>query len=89
MTGIAIKFYYFKYKEFEENQLLINKNFEKLYNDIFRIISRPNYYDIKVNLRYSIGFQVIKILGSFYKKLIDNFSISSLDPDSSFFITSE
>ncbi len=54
-------------------------------NDVFRIISRPNYYDIKVNLRYSIGFQVIEILVSFYKKLIDNFSISSLDLDSSIF----
>ena len=56
-------------------------------NDVFRIISRPYCYDIKVNLRYSIGFQVIEVLGSFYKKLIDNFSISSLEPDSSFFIT--
>ena len=42
-------------------------------------------YDIKVNLRYTIGFEVLEILGSFYKKLTDNFSIPSLDPDSSFF----
>ena len=85
LTGGAIKFYDFQYRDIKDNPILINQNFEKLSNDIFRIISRPNYYDIKVNLRYTIGFEVLEILGAFYKKLTDNFSIPSLDPDSSFF----
>ena len=85
MTGGAIKLYDFKYNDLIDHPDLINQNFEKLYNDVFRIISRPNYYDITVNLRYTIGFEVMEILGSFYKKLTDNFSIPSFDPDSSFF----
>ncbi len=85
LTGGNIKLYDFNIKEINNIKDIINSYFEKLYNDIYRVISRPNYYDIKVNLRYSIGIKVIEIFGPVNKKSSDYFTIPSLNPDSSFF----
>ncbi len=85
LTGGNIKFYDFNIKEINNTKNILNSYFEKLYNDIYRIISKPNYYDIKVNLKYSFGIKVKEIFGPVNKKLSDFFTIPSFNPDSSFF----
>ena len=85
LTGGNIKLYDFNIKEINNKKNFLNSYFEKLYHDIYRIISRPNYYDIKVNLKYSIGIKIMEIFGPINKKLSDNFIIPSFNPDTSFF----
>ena len=65
---------------------ILNYNFEKLFYDISRIISRNNVYGLKINLRNTIGIEAYEILGG-YSKICSNdsfFSMASCDPDSSF-----
>ena len=59
----------------------LSKKLEKLHYDLSRILSRPNYYDVKIMFRNSLGFEVQEILGSFGRKLGEGFKISSMDPD--------
>lgn len=62
----------------------INKKFEKIHYDLARILTRPNYYDVKFMIRYGILFDVNEIIGQFGKKQGTGFTIPSFDPDQSF-----
>ena len=65
---------------------ILNYNYEKLFYDITRIISRNNVYDLKINLRNTIGIEVYEIIGGYSKINFHDsfFSMASCDPDSSF-----
>lgn len=58
--------------------------FEQIHYDISRIVSRPNYYDVKFMLRFSVGVETSDICGPFGKRLGEGFSLASCDPDYSF-----
>ena len=60
---------------------LSNSIYEKLYYDITRILTRPNYYNCKFMLRYSKGLDCSEILGQFNKKLGEAFELGGCDPD--------
>lgn len=60
---------------------------EKIHYDLVRILTRPNYYDVKFMLRNGNGLEVSEILGQFGRKLGQGFLLSSMDPDSSFSIS--
>lgn len=62
----------------------LKQKLEKLHYDLTRILSRPNYYDVKLMFRCTIGFEVQEILGQFGKKLGEGFKLPSMDPDFSF-----
>jgi len=59
--------------------------YEKLYFDITRVLTRPNYYNCKFMLRYSKGIDCYEILGPFTKKLGDAFELGGCDPDYCFY----
>jgi len=52
-----------------------------MHYDLTRILSRPNYYDVKFMFRSSLGFEVQEILGQFGKKLGEGFKLPTMDPD--------
>jgi hypothetical protein len=79
LTGGAVNFY-----QTTNHPLDIKTKFEKLHYDLSRILTRPNYYDVKFMLRYTLGMDVYEILGPFNKKLGEGFSLSSCDPDYGF-----
>lgn len=80
LTGGQIRYY-----RANENDLQsLKENFEKMHYDILRILSRPNYYDIQANIRYSLGIECLEILGSFNKRLTESFQLPSCDPDYGF-----
>jgi len=58
-----------------------NSIYEKLYYEITRILTRPNYYNCKFMLRYSKGLDCSEILGPFNKKLGEAFELGGCDPD--------
>jgi len=62
----------------------LNKKFEKIHYDLARILTRPNYYDVKFMIRYGVLFEVNEIIGQFGKKLGTGFTIPSFDPDQNF-----
>ena len=77
LSGGAIFFY-----SGDKNLGLINNSmYEKLYYDITRILTRPNYYNCKFMLRYSKGIDCSEILGPFNKKLGEAFELGGCDPD--------
>jgi protein transport protein SEC24 len=80
-TGGAINFYPINTKDNSD----VKFKFEKVHYDLSRILTRPNYYDVKFMLRISMGIETIEILGSFGKKLGEAFQMAGFDPDSSFF----
>ena len=66
------------------NYIIIKSYFEKLSNDIFRLISRPNFYDIKMKIIHSNGIEVNEVYG-IKRKENNYYIISSFNPDSSCF----
>ena len=58
-----------------------NTLYEKLYYNITRILTRPNYYNCKFMFRYSKGLDCSEILGPFNKKLGEAFELGGCDPD--------
>jgi hypothetical protein len=80
LTGGQVIFYPTNSRDVVDMKL----KFEKLHYDISRVLTRPNYYDVKFMLRYSIGIDTIEILGPFNKKLGEGFSIAGCDPDYAF-----
>lgn len=79
-TGGHVNFY-----ESQNNSVYeLKLKFEKIHYDLTRILTRPNYYDVKFMLRYSVGVDSAEIIGSFGKKLGEGFSVSASDPDYSF-----
>ena len=89
LTGGNIKFYdfninIFNNKNMNNNYIIIKSYFEKLSNDIFRLISRPNFYDIKMKIIHSNGIEVNEVYG-IKRKENNYYIISSFNPDSSCF----
>ena len=70
-----------EYYNYSTNQNVINSNYEKLHYDLTRILTRPNYYDCKFMLRFSVGIDCVEILGPFNKKLGEAFQLGGCDPD--------
>jgi hypothetical protein len=54
---------------------------EKMHYNLSRILTRENYYDVKFMLRYSLGFEVMEILGPFTRRLGEGLFMPSCDPD--------
>jgi protein transport protein SEC24 len=80
LTGGSVKFYSANTKDFND----LKYKFEKMHYDFSRILSRPNYYDVKFMLRFSIGIDTFEILGPFNKNLGEAFQVAGCDPDYSF-----
>ena len=59
----------------------LKQKLEKLHYDLTRILSRPNYYDVKLMFRSTIGFEVQEIIGQFGKRLGEGFKLPTMDPD--------
>lgn len=79
-TGGVVNFY-----ESQANSVAdLKMKFEKIHYDLSRIISRPNYYDVKFMLRLSVGVETMDIIGPFGKKLGEGFALASCDPDYAF-----
>ena len=73
------------YYPYSLEQNAMNSNYEKMHYDITRIISRPNYYDVKFMIRFTLGLDCSEILGSFNKFLGEAFQLGGCDPDFSYF----
>lgn len=80
LTGGRAYFYQIN----NQNPTDFNQKLEKLHFDLSRIITRPNFYDVKIFMRMSLGFEVTEILGEFGKKLGGGFLLAGLDPDFTF-----
>ena len=76
LSGGQIFFYHW-----DKDIDLSHSLFEKLYYDINRIFTRPNYYNCKFMLRYSKGIECNEILGPFNKKFGEAFELGGCDPD--------
>lgn len=74
-TGGTLKYY-----DINEGSCI----YEKIHYDISRVISRNNVYNVKMNMRYSIGVETVQLLGSFGRLINQNMAIPSCDPDTSF-----
>lgn len=77
LSGGQTFFYPFNLQDIKD----FSKRLEKFHYDLSRILTRPNYYDVKFMYRGSIGFEVQEILGSFNRKLGEGFQIAGCDPD--------
>lgn len=77
LTGGAVNFY-----SISSNDIRIK--FEKLHFDLSRILTRPNYYDVRFMIRCSLGLNAPEIIGPFNRKIGQAFALSSCDPDYSF-----
>ena len=76
LSGGQIEFY-----NYSTDQSVVNSNYEKLHYDLTRILTRPNYYDCKFMLRFTVGVDCVEILGPFNKKLGEAFQLGGCDPD--------
>ena len=65
--------------------LTMNSTFEKMHYDLTRIVTRPNYYDVKFMIRFSLGIDCYEMLGPFNKKLGEAFELGGCDPDYLFY----
>ena len=70
-----------EYYNYSMDPITIKAMFEKLHYDLTRIFTRPNYYDCKFMLRFSVGVDCVEILGPFNKKLGEAFQLGGCDPD--------
>ena len=70
LSGGQIEFY-----NYSTDQSVVNSNYEKLHYDLTRILTRPNYYDCKFMLRFTVGVDCVEILGPFNKKLGEAFQL--------------
>ena len=76
LSGRQIEFY-----NYSTDSNIINSLYEKLHYDLTRILTRPNYYDCKFMLRFTLGADCVEILGPFNKKLGQAFQLGGCDPD--------
>ena len=76
LSGGQIEFY-----NYSTDPNVINSLYEKLHYDLTRILTRPNYYDCKFMLRFTVGIDCVEILGPFNKKLGEAFQLGGCDPD--------
>lgn len=79
LTGGHVRYY-----QLGKEKASITWTFEKLYYDLIRIISRPNYYDIKFMIRTTEGIDCFEISGAFNKSFGEAFRLPGCDPDYSF-----
>jgi len=70
-----------EYYNYSNDPATVNAMYEKLHYDLTRILTRPNYYDCKFMLRFSVGADCVEILGPFNKKLGEAFQLGGCDPD--------
>ena len=70
-----------EYYNYSNDPNVINSLYEKLHYDLTRILTRPNYYDCKFMLRFTVGVDCVEILGPFNKKLGEAFQLGGCDPD--------
>ena len=70
-----------EYYNYSKDPNVINSLYEKLHYDLTRILTRPNYYDCKFMLRFTVGVDCVEILGPFNKKLGEAFQLGGCDPD--------
>ena len=70
-----------EYYNYSNDPSVINSLYEKLHYDLTRILTRPNYYDCKFMLRFTVGVDCVEILGPFNKKLGEAFQLGGCDPD--------
>ena len=70
-----------EYYNYSMDPTTVNAMYEKLHYDLTRILTRPNYYDCKFMLRFSVGVDCVEILGPFNKKLGEAFQLGGCDPD--------
>ena len=70
-----------EYYNYSKDPSVVNSNYEKLHYDLTRILTRPNYYDCKFMLRFTVGVDCVEILGPFNKKLGEAFQLGGCDPD--------
>ena len=76
LSGGQIEFY-----NYSTDPNVINSLYEKLHYDLTRILTRPNYYECKFMLRFTVGVDCVEILGPFNKKLGEAFQLGGCDPD--------
>lgn len=79
-SGGSVNYYPTDLKDLNDTRY----HYEKLHYDISRILTRPNYTDVRFMLRYSVGIDIMEILGPFNKRLGDGFALAGCDPDYSF-----
>ena len=70
-----------EYYNYSTDPVTINALYEKLHFDLTRILTRPNYYDCRFMIRFSVGIDCVEILGPFNKKLGEAFQLGGCDPD--------
>ena len=76
LSGGHVEFY-----NYSMDSTTANAMYEKLHYDLTRILKRPNYYDCRFMLRFSLGADCVEILGPFNKKLGEAFQLGGCDPD--------
>jgi len=76
LSGGHVEFY-----NYSMDPTTVNALYEKLHYDLTRIVTRPNYYDCRFMLRFSLGVDCVEILGPFNKKLGEAFQLGGCDPD--------
>ena len=74
-----------QYYQPSNDMLTMNSTFEKMHYDLTRIVTRPNYYDVKFMIRFSLGIDCFEMLGPFNKKLGEAFELGGCDPDYLFY----
>ena len=70
-----------EYYNYSMDPIAVNAMYEKMHFDLTRILTRPNYYDCRFMLRFSVGIDCVEILGPFNKKLGEAFQLGGCDPD--------
>ena len=80
LSGGQIEFY-----NYTSDPNVRNSLYEKLHYDLTRVLTRPNYYDCKFMLRFTVGVDCVEILGPFNKKLGEAFQLGGCDPDYCYF----
>ena len=80
LSGGQIEFY-----NYTSDPSVRNSLYEKLHYDLTRVLTRPNYYDCKFMLRFTVGVDCVEILGPFNKKLGEAFQLGGCDPDYCYF----
>lgn len=80
LSGGQIEFY-----NYTSDPNVRDSLYEKLHYDLTRILTRPNYYDCKFMLRFTVGVDCVEILGPFNKKLGEAFQLGGCDPDYCYF----
>jgi protein transport protein SEC24 len=62
----------------------VNKHGEKLYYNIFRVLTRPTVSEIAIKARCSTGMSVTSYLGSHVCYQLADFSVAQTDADKTF-----